>query len=292
MSTNSNSGARTIRLTPPEIRDRKGGEPIVCLTAYTHQVAKLLDDNMDLLLVGDSLAMVLYGLDTTLGVTLDMMIQHGNAVMRGSKTSCVIVDLPFGTYQESKEAAFRNAARVMCETRCQGVKLEGGVEMAETIRFLVDRGIPVLGHVGLTPQAVNQFGGFRAQGRSDESAKKILDDAQAVSDAGAFAVVIEGTMEPLAREITGRIPIPTIGIGASPQCDGQILVTEDVIGLFTDFKPKFVKKYGEMGNLIAEAGEAYAQEVRARTFPGPEHCFGYDGGKAAGGAPEPEKSTA
>lgn len=278
MSTNAPAGNRPTRITPPEIRDRKGGDPVVCLTAYTHQVAKLLDPHMDLLLVGDSLAMVLYGLDTTLGVTLDMMIAHGNAVMRGSEKSCVVVDLPFGTYQESPEAAFRSAARVMCETRCQAIKLEGGVEMAETVRFLVDRGIPVLAHVGLTPQAVNQFGGFRAQGRSDESAKKILDDADAVAEAGAFAVVIEGTMEPLAREITKRVPIPTIGIGASPMCDGQILVTEDVIGLFTEFKPKFVKRYGDMGSLIAEVGEAYAREVKARTFPGPEHCFGYEGG--------------
>lgn len=276
MSTNSPAGAKVTRTTPPQILDRKGGEPLVCLTAYTHQVAKLLDDEMDLLLVGDSLAMVLYGLDTTLGVTLDMMIAHGNAVMRGSTTSCVVVDMPFGTYQESKETAFRNAARVMCETRCQAVKLEGGVEMAETVAFLVDRGIPVLGHIGLTPQAVNQFGGFRAQGRSDESAKKIMDDSKAISDAGAFAVVIEGTLEPLAREITGQIPIPTIGIGASPWCDGQILVTEDVIGLFTEFKPKFVKRYGNMGDLIAEAGRTYAAEVKARSFPGPEHCFGFE----------------
>ncbi len=277
MSTHSPTGAKITRMTPPQIRERKGGEPLVCLTAYTHQVAKLLDDHMDLLLVGDSLAMVLYGLDTTLGVTLDMMIAHGNAVMRGSTTSCVVVDLPFGTYQESKEMAFRNAARVMCETRCQAVKLEGGVEMAETIAFLSDRGIPVLAHVGLTPQAVNQFGGFLAQGRTETSARKIMDDALAVADAGAFAVVIEGTLEPLAREITGRLAIPTIGIGASPQCDGQILVTEDVIGLFTEFKPRFVKRYGNMGDLIAEAGAAYAAEVKARSFPGLEHCFGVDG---------------
>ncbi|MCB9946650.1 MAG: 3-methyl-2-oxobutanoate hydroxymethyltransferase [Rhodospirillaceae bacterium] len=268
---------RTKRTTAPQIGARKGGEPIVCLTAYTTQVAKLIDAHVDLILVGDSLAMVLYGLDSTLGVTLDMMIAHGNAVMRGSSTACVIVDLPFGTYQESKEVAFRAAARVMCETRCQGVKLEGGTEMAETVAFLAERGIPVLGHVGLTPQSVNQMGGFRAQGRSEEAARKIAEDARAIAAAGAFAIVIEGTMEPLAREITGMVPVPTIGIGASPQCDGQILVTEDVIGLFTDFTPKFVKRYGEMGNLVAEVAKTYAEEVKTRQFPGPEHCFGTAG---------------
>ncbi|MEN8196627.1 MAG: 3-methyl-2-oxobutanoate hydroxymethyltransferase, partial [Pseudomonadota bacterium] len=251
--------SRNIRVTAPEIAGRKGGTPIVCLTAYTTQVAKLLDDHVDLLLVGDSLAMVLYGLDSTLGVTLDMMIAHGNAVMRGSTKSCVIVDLPFGTYQESPEVAFRNAARVMSETRCNGVKLEGGVEMAETVAFLSERGIPVLGHVGLTPQSVNSMGGFRAQGKTEAAAKRILKDAEAIAGAGAFACVIEGTMEPLAREITERIPVPTIGIGASPMCDGQILVTEDLIGLFTDFTPKFVKRYAEMGDLIAEAGRHYAE---------------------------------
>ena len=265
---------RIKHTTTPEIAARKGGEPIVCLTAYTTQVAKLIDGHVDLILVGDSLAMVLYGLDSTLGVTLDMMIAHGNAVMRGSSTSCVIVDMPFGTYQESKEVAFRNAARVMCETRCQGVKLEGGTEMAETVAFLTERGIPVLGHVGLTPQSVNQMGGFRAQGRSEEAARRIAADAHAVAEAGAFALVIEGTMEPLAREITDGVPIPTIGIGASPHCDGQILVTEDVIGLFTDFTPKFVKRFGEMGQLVASAAEQYATEVKSRQFPGPEHCFG------------------
>ena len=265
---------RIKRTTTPEIAARKGGDPIVCLTAYTTQVAKLIDSHVDLILVGDSLAMVLYGLDSTLGVTLDMMIAHGNAVMRGSTSSCVIVDMPFGTYQESKEVAFRNAARVMCETRCQGVKLEGGTEMAETVAFLAERGIPVLGHIGLTPQSVNQMGGFRAQGRSEEAARRIVADAHAIAEAGAFALVIEGTMEPLAREITGDLPIPTIGIGASPHCDGQILVTEDVIGLFTDFTPKFVKRFGEMGQLVASAAEQYAAEVKSRKFPGPEHCFG------------------
>jgi 3-methyl-2-oxobutanoate hydroxymethyltransferase len=265
---------RTKRITVPQIRAMKGDTPIVCLTAYTSLTAVLLDESVDLLLVGDSLGMVLYGMDSTLGVTLDMMIAHGQAVMRGSKRACVIVDLPFGSYQESKESAFRNAARVMKEVGCSGVKLEGGVEMAETIRFLAERGIPVLGHVGLLPQSVNTAGGFRSLGREEKEAAAIVEDAVAVADAGAFAMVIEGTVEPVARRITERVPVPTIGIGASPTCDGQILVTEDVVGLFSDFKPKFVKRYAELGAGIADAGRAYAEEVRARRFPGLEHCFG------------------
>jgi 3-methyl-2-oxobutanoate hydroxymethyltransferase len=252
----------------------KGGTPIVCLTAYTSLTAVLLDESVDLLLVGDSLGMVLYGMESTLGVTLEMMIAHGQAVMRGSKRACVIVDLPFASYQESRESAFRNAARVMKEVGCSGVKLEGGVEMAETIRFLVERGIPVLGHVGLLPQSVNTAGGFRSLGREEKEALAIVDDAKAVAEAGAFATVIEGTVEPVARQITATIPIPTVGIGASPACDGQILVTEDLVGLFSEFKPKFVKRYAELGQGIAEAGRAYAAEVRARTFPTADHCFG------------------
>lgn len=266
--------ARSKRITVPQIRALKGKTPIVCLTAYTSLTAVLLDDSVDLLLVGDSLGMVLYGMDSTLGVTLEMMIAHGQAVMRGSKRACVIVDLPFGSYQESKESAFRNAARVMKEVGCAGVKLEGGVEMAETIRFLAERGIPVLGHVGLLPQSVNTAGGFRSLGREEKEAANIVDDALAVADAGAFAMVIEGTVEPVARRITERVGIPTIGIGASPTCDGQILVTEDLVGLFSDFKPKFVKRYAELGAGIAEAGRAFAHDVRNRTFPGLEHCFG------------------
>ena len=265
---------RLKRISVPQITAMKGGTPIVCLTAYTSLTAVLLDDNVDLLLIGDSLGMVLYGMDSTLGVTLDMMIAHGQAVMRGSKRACVIVDLPFGSYQESKESAFRNAARVMKEVGCSGVKLEGGVEMAETIRFLVERGIPVLGHIGLLPQSVNTAGGFRSLGRGEKEVAEIIEDGHAVADAGAFATVIEGTVEPLAREITGLLPIPTIGIGASPACDGQILVTEDLTGLFSDFKPKFVKRYAELGRGIAAAGREYAEEVRSRRFPALEHCFG------------------
>ncbi len=262
------------KVTVPQIRGMKGGEPIVCLTAYTALTAKLLDAHCDLLLVGDSLGMVLYGMDSTLGVTLDMMITHGQAVMRGARKACVIVDMPFGTYQESKELAFRNAARVMKEVGCAGVKLEGGSEMAETIQFLTERGIPVLAHIGLLPQSVNTAGGFRSLGREDKEADGIIEDAHAVAAAGAFATVIEGTVEPLAREITGAIPIPTIGIGASPACDGQILVLEDLVGLFSGFKPRFVKRYAELGQGIEDAVTEYAADVRGRRFPTLDHCFG------------------
>ncbi len=266
--------SRQKRITVPQIRAMKGETPIVSLTAYTSLTAVLLDDSVDLLLVGDSLGMVLYGMESTLGVTLEMMIAHGKAVMRGSKKACVIVDLPFGSYQESREQAFRNAAQVMKEVGCAGVKLEGGIEMAETVRFLSERGIPVLGHIGLLPQSVNTAGGFRSLGRGEKEAAEIVADAHAIAEAGAFATVIEGTVEPVAREITSQIPIPTIGIGASPACDGQILVTEDLVGLFSDFKPKFVRRYAELGDGIAAAGKAYAADVRARKFPALEHCFG------------------
>lgn len=266
--------SRQKRVTVPQIRAMKGETPIVSLTAYTSLTAVLLDDSVDLLLVGDSLGMVLYGMESTLGVTLEMMIAHGKAVMRGSKKACVIVDLPFGSYQESREQAFRNAAQVMKEVGCAGVKLEGGIEMAETVRFLSERGIPVLGHIGLLPQSVNTAGGFRSLGRGEKEAADIVADAHAIAEAGAFATVIEGTVEPVAREITNQIPIPTIGIGASPACDGQILVTEDLVGLFSDFKPKFVRRYAELGDGIAAAGKAYAADVRARKFPALEHCFG------------------
>lgn len=266
--------AKAKRVSVPDIKSRKGGVPIVCLTAYTSLTAVLLDENVDLLLVGDSLGMVLYGMESTLGVTLEMMIAHGQAVMRGARRACVIVDLPFGSYQESAESAFRNAARVMKEVGCAGIKLEGGVEMASTIRFLAERGIPVLGHVGLLPQSVNTAGGFRSLGREEKEAAAIMEDAKAVADAGAFAMVIEGTVEPVAREITAAVPIPTIGIGASPACDGQILVTEDLVGLFSGFKPRFVKRYAELGDGIAQAAKAYAEDVRSGKFPALEHCFG------------------
>jgi 3-methyl-2-oxobutanoate hydroxymethyltransferase len=261
------------RVSTPQIRARKGGEPIVCLTAYTTQMARWLDPHVDLLLVGDSLGMVVYGFDSTLPVTLDIMIAHGSAVMRGASRACVIVDMPFGSYQASSEQAFHSAARIMSETGASGVKLEGGEVMAATVRYLVQRGIPVCAHVGLMPQAVNVAGGFKATGRSDEEAKQVTRDAEAMAEAGAFAVVLEGTLEPVAAAITKSLPIPTIGIGASPACDGQILVSEDVFGLFSDFTPRFVKRYVDLGGRISEAAAAYSADVRARRFPAMEHCF-------------------
>ncbi len=274
--------ASSERMTVPAIRAAKGGEPLVCLTAYSAPVASLLDPHCDLLLVGDSVGMVLYGMESTLGVTMDMMIAHGRAVAHRCEHACVAVDMPFGSYEEGPEQAFRNAARIMRETGCAAVKLEGGVEMAGTIDFLVRRGIPVFAHVGLMPQSVNATGGFSARGRGEDEAAAILADAHAVADAGAFAVVIEGTVEPLAREITQAIDIPTIGIGASPACDGQVLVTDDMVGLFSDFTPRFVKRYADIGAEFTAAAESYARDVRARSFPGPEHCFGVQ--KAASGA--------
>ncbi|MDA0662618.1 MAG: 3-methyl-2-oxobutanoate hydroxymethyltransferase [Proteobacteria bacterium] len=267
---------RSKRITVRDIRAAKHKTSLVCLTAYTAPVASVLDDRVDLLLVGDSLGMVIYGMDSTLAVTLDMMIAHGRAVMRATKHAFVLVDLPFGSYEASPEQAFRSASRVMAETGCQAVKIEGGVEMAPTVRFLVDRGIPVMAHIGLMPQAVNAIGGFRAQGLSDAEAQQIAADGAAMVDAGAFAIVIEGTSEPLARKLTAELPVPTIGIGASPACDGQILVTDDLLGLFADFTPKFVKRYANLAGSIGDAVDAYAADVRARDFPGPEHCYGVE----------------
>lgn len=260
-------------LTPPDILSRKGGAPIACLTAYTTPISRIVDRHCDLILVGDSVGMVLHGLPSTVGVTLDMMIMHGQAVHRGAGRALVVVDLPFGSYEESTEQAFRSAARVMAETSCGAVKLEGGESMADTIRFLTRRGIPVMAHVGLTPQAVNTFGGYKVQGRGAD-AEQILRDSKAVSDAGAFSVVLEKVTEPLARAITDTVAIPTIGIGASPACDGQILVIDDVLGFFTDFRPKFVKRYAELGRDADSAISAYAAEVRERRFPSAEHVFG------------------
>ncbi|HEY3910352.1 MAG TPA: 3-methyl-2-oxobutanoate hydroxymethyltransferase [Stellaceae bacterium] len=252
----------------------KGGPPIVGLTAYTAPIARLLDPHVDFLLVGDSLGMVVYGFDSTLPVNLEMMVAHGAAVVRATARALVVVDLPFGAYQASPQQAFGSAARIMAETGCAAVKLEGGAEMAETVRFLVRRGVPVMGHVGLMPQSVNTAGGFKVQGRGEEQAGRIASDAAAIAEAGAFSVVIEGTIESVARAITESVPVPTIGIGASPACDGQILVTDDVLGVFTEFTPRFVKRYAELAPLISAAAESYAADVRARRFPGPEHCFG------------------
>ncbi len=260
------------RLTAPDIRARKGGEPIVSLTSYHAHTARLLDSHCDLILVGDSLGMVMHGLETTVPVTLDMMILQGRAVMRGSRRALVAVDMPFGSYEASKEQAFLAAARVMKETGCGAIKLEGGRRMAETIAFLVERGVPVMGHIGLTPQSINTIGSFRAQGRNETDWGPIEDDARAVTQAGAFCVVIEAVAEPLARRITGTIEIPTIGIGGSVACDGQILVLEDMLGL-SPRVPKFVRRYGELGSAIQAAVAAYAADVRARSFPGPEHVY-------------------
>jgi 3-methyl-2-oxobutanoate hydroxymethyltransferase len=270
---------RKNRISVPDIRARKGGEPIVSLTAYSAPMAGFLDPYVDVFIVGDSLGMVFYGMDSTLGVTLDMMIAHGAAVVRGSKRACVVVDMPFGSYQESPAQAFRNAALVLQRTGCAAIKLEGGAEMAETVRFLVERGIPVMGHVGLMPQSVNRLGGYRARGRGRAEAKHIIADARAIADAGAFSIVVEGVVEPLAREITGAVAVPTIGIGASADCDGQVLVTEDMLGLFTEFTPKFVRRYADLGIAVADAAREYADDVRARRFPGPENCFISNKGK-------------
>lgn len=261
------------RTTPMAIAARKGAEPIVCLTAYTTPIAKLVDQHCDLILVGDSLGMVVYGLPSTIGVTLDMMIAHGQAAMRGSDKACMVVDLPFGSYEQSPAQAFEAAARVMVETGCSAVKLEGGETMAETIRFLVDRGIPVMAHIGLRPQAVNTLGGYKVQGRDDASRAQVIADARAVADAGAFSIVIEKTAEETSRAITEAVAVPTIGIGASAACDGQILVVDDILGMFTDFRPKFAKAYAELAVSAEAAIGQYAEEVRARTFPSPAHVF-------------------
>lgn len=260
------------RLRAPDITARKGGDPIVSLTSYHAHTAAIADKHCDFLLVGDSLGMVMHGYETTVPVPLDLMIMHGRAVVRGSKRALVVVDMPFGTYEESPSVAFRNAARVMKETDCGAIKLEGGRRMAETIHFLVERGIPVMAHIGMTPQLVNVLGGFKTQGRTLDTWAAIEDDARLVTEAGAFAVVLEAMAAPLAEKITKSIPVPTIGIGASPGCDGQILVMEDMLGL-SPRVPKFVKEFGAIGASIDRAIASYAREVRARTFPGPEHTY-------------------
>ena len=260
------------RLTVPAIAARKGGDPIVMLTAYTARMAQLLDPHCDMLLVGDSLGQVIYGLDTTVRVTLDMMCAHGAAVVRGSYRSVVVVDLPFGSYEAGPAQAFASAARVMKETGAAAVKLEGGVAMAETVAFLAARGIPVVGHVGLTPQAVNALGGYGARGRTNAEFDKILGDAKAVAEAGAFALVIEGVVEPLARSITDAVSCPTIGIGASPACDGQVLVVDDMLGMF-ERVPRFVKRFDDLAARIDATARAYASAVRDRSFPGPDNLY-------------------
>ena len=257
---------------PDDIRAMKGGMPIVSLTAYTTPMARMMDAHCDFVLVGDSLGMVLHGLPSTLGVTMEMMILHGQAVARGLERSLLVVDMPFGSYEEGPEQAFANAATIMRETGCGAVKLEGGQHMAGTIAFLTARGVPVMAHIGLTPQSINTLGGYKVQGRDDQ-ADVLMADARAVADAGAFAVVLEKVPAVLADRITAEIAIPTIGIGASAGCDGQILVVDDMLGLFSAFKPKFVKRYARLGEEGEAAIAAYAEEVRTRSFPSDEHIF-------------------
>ena len=257
---------------PPDIRARKGGAPLVVLTAYSTPVARLVDAHCDIALVGDSVGMVIHGMPSTLGVTLEMMILHGRAVVRGCQKAMAVIDMPFGSYEEGPQQAFRNASRLIAETGAPAVKLEGGQHMAETIGFLTQRGVPVMAHVGLTPQSVNTLGGYKVVGRAEE-AEKVMADAKATEAAGAFSIVLEKVPEGLAGRITAALSIPTIGIGAGVNCDGQVLVVDDMLGLFTDFRPKFVKRYAELGKAADEAIAAYAAEVRARTFPAAEHSF-------------------
>jgi len=260
------------RLTVPAIRRRKGGEPVVMLTAYTVRTAQLLDPHCDMLLVGDSLGQVVYGLPSTVPVTLDMMAAHGAAVVRGSYHAVVVIDMPFGSYEASPEKAFESAAFLMKATGAAAVKLEGGEAMAPTVRFLVERGIPVIGHVGLTPQAVNALGGYGTRGRTQAEADKIVADAKAIDAAGAFAMVIEGVVEPIAVAITEAVGCITIGIGASARCDGQVLVAEDMLGLF-ERTARFVKRYDDLAGRIDDAAARYAAEVKARTFPTADQVY-------------------
>lgn len=273
MSQHPTPATASARRTIPAIRAMKGQQKIVVLTAYTAPMAQLLDAQCDMLMVGDSLGMVVYGFDSTLPVTLEMMIAHGAAVVRGAKHACVIVDMPFGSYQASPEQAYLNAARVMKETGAACVKMEGGAALAPTIAHLTQHGIPVMAHIGLMPQHHNAIGGFKTQGRDVAARKALLADAKAVAEAGAFAVVIEGVVESLAREISRSLAIPTIGIGASPQCDGQVLVVDDMLGMF-EHSARFVKKYANLRATITSAAVEYASEVRAGKFPSPAQCYG------------------
>lgn len=268
MSSQNQIRRKTVR----DVAAAKGGDPLVCLTAYDAPTAAMLDPHCDVLLVGDSLGMVVHGLPSTVGVTMEMMILHGQAVMRGAERAMVVVDMPFGSYETNPDVAFLNAARIMKETGCQAVKIESGAYAAGVVRHLVDRGVPVMAHVGLRPQAVNVVGGFKAQGRTEEERARVLEEARAADEAGCFAMVIEGVAEDLAVEITRMVSCPTIGIGASAQCDGQILVTNDMLGQF-DWAPKFVRKYADMRSEVDKAAAAYARDVRARVFPGEKEVY-------------------
>jgi len=266
------SPAPMKRLTVPALRDRKGKEPIVALTAYTMRMAQLLDPHCELLLVGDSLGQVIYGLPSTIPVSLDMMCAHGAAVVRGSWHALVAVDMPFGAYEASPAQAFESAARVLKETGCAAVKLEGGAAMAETVAFLTARGIPVIGHVGLTPQAVNALGGYGARGKGNEEHAQIIDDAKAIAAAGAFSIVVEGVIETVANEVTAAVSCPVIGIGASKECDGQILVIDDMLGMF-ERTPRFVKRYGDLATEVSKAAADYAADVKSRAFPTADQTY-------------------
>ena len=262
-----------MRKTPSEIKAMKGGVPIVCLTAYSAPMAELLDPHCDLLLVGDSLGMVLYGMDSTNGVDLEMMVRHGQAVMRRARRACVVVDMPFGSYEDSVEQALESARYLMDETGCDAVKLEGGAAMADRVAPLVAADIPVMGHIGLLPQSAEAEGGYKIKGKTEEQATSLIADAKALEEAGVFAMVIEGTIEPVARAIAGAVSVPTIGIGASSACDGQILVSEDMLGLLPDKPPKFVKGYADLKVDVEGAVARYADEVRARVFPSDEYTY-------------------
>lgn len=264
--------ANCRKISVPKIRAMKGKDPIVCLTAYTAPIAGLVDRHVDLILVGDSLGMVIHGFSSTIDVTLEHMIMHGQAVVRGSKQALVVVDMPFGSFEESPQTAHKNAVRIMKETGCTAVKIEGGVEMAETIAFMTKRGIPVMAHIGLMPQSTRTTGGYKVVGRNRSEWQRVIADAEAVAEAGAFCVVLEGVAEPLAAEITKIVSIPTIGIGASNQCDGQILVIDDMLGMF-EWTPKFVKEYGDLRHNISDAVSAYAADVRCRQFPSSENTY-------------------
>ena len=265
---------KTKRINISDIRAHKGKpKPLVCLTAYTATMAARLDAHTDLLLVGDSVGMALYGMDNTLKVDLEMMVRHGQAVMRRADTSCVVIDMPFGTYEESPELAYRNAAHIMRETGCDGVKLEGGVDLAPTIQYLTSRKIPVMGHIGLMPQSVLKEGGYRVKGKTPESEAQLMEDARAIEEAGAFAFVLEGTVDSVSQKITKESGVPVIGIGASAACDGQILVTEDMLGLLDGHTPKFAKQYAQLGDAISEAAAQYKAEVQERSFPSDEYLY-------------------
>lgn len=255
------------RKTILDIADLKAKKtPIVALTAYTYNVAQILDEHCDIILVGDSLGMVLYGYETTIPVDIKLIMNHAEAVVRASKNAMVVADIPFGYSQKNKEHAFDNCAKLLKKTGAQAVKLEGGEEMAETIKYLTDRGIPVMGHIGFKPQSVNMHGGYKRQGKTKEDAKKLVADAKAVEESGAFAVVVECVSEKAAKDIHKKVSIPVIGIGAGKNCDGQILVTEDMLGI-TEFAPGFVKNYGGLRDIIQQSVETYSKEVRNKKFP-------------------------